>query len=135
MEASISRARVGVVLKAAQMRRRAFLCTFSRAVAWHLVSFHQAGLAYRILGMTQALYSLLSSDWLSPRTVFASMCSELTAISPLAAAILTWWLNRSFLSKWIPSHLTNLSGTRVLSTPSKSCKVIGGEQSYLRRLE
>ena len=55
MEASISNARVGVVLKAAQMRRSAFLCTFSRALAWHLVSFHHEGLAYKILGMMQAL--------------------------------------------------------------------------------
>ena len=89
MDASSSRAFVGVVLKAAQTRQRAFLCTFSRAFAWHLMSFHQAGQAYRILGMMQAVYSRLSRVWLSPRTVLANIVRALTAISPLAAASLT----------------------------------------------
>ena len=50
--------------------------------------------------------------------VLASIRSELTAFSPLAAAIFAWWLKRSFLSKWTPSHLTVLSGTKVLVVPS-----------------
>ena len=67
--------------------------------------------------------------------MLASIFSALTAFSPLAAASLTCWLKSSFLSKWTPSHLTVLSGTSVLVIPSKSCSVMGGEQSYLRRLE
>ena len=43
MDASISRACVGVVLKAAQIRHSADLCTLSRGRARHLVLFHQAG--------------------------------------------------------------------------------------------
>jgi hypothetical protein len=42
-EASTSRARVGVVLKAAQISLRAFLCTFSSGLAWHFVLFHHVG--------------------------------------------------------------------------------------------
>ena len=45
MDASSSSALVGVVLKAAQTRHRAFLWTFSRARAWHFVLFHHEGQA------------------------------------------------------------------------------------------
>lgn len=59
MEASTSSAAVGVVLNAAQISSRAFLWTFSRGFAWHLVLFHHVGQAYRILGTTHDRYSLL----------------------------------------------------------------------------
>ena len=39
-EASISRAYVGVVLKAAQISFSALCCTCSRGFAWHFVLFH-----------------------------------------------------------------------------------------------
>ena len=45
MEASTSRAVVGVVLKAAHMSFSPFRWTFSSGFAWTLVLFHQAGQA------------------------------------------------------------------------------------------
>ena len=52
MEASTSRAAVGVVLNAAHISSNAFLWTLLRGLAWHLVLFHHMGHAYRILGTT-----------------------------------------------------------------------------------
>ena len=43
MEASTSRACVGVVLNAAHISLRALRCTFSNGLAMHLVPFHQVG--------------------------------------------------------------------------------------------
>src|SRR6266545_4083279 len=47
IEASISRAYIGVVLKAAQMRWRALRCTFSSWKIWYWKPVHHAGQARR----------------------------------------------------------------------------------------
>ena len=67
--------------------------------------------------------------------MLASMVSPFIAFSPLAASCLAWCSNLSLRSKCTPSHFTVLCGVTVLSTPSMSCKVMEGEQSYLGRLE
>jgi len=43
MDASVSRAWIGVVLKAAQIRQSALCCTLSRGRIWYCLPDHQAG--------------------------------------------------------------------------------------------
>ena len=67
--------------------------------------------------------------------MFASIERPDTALFPLAASSLAWWSNRSFQSKYTPSHRTYFSGEMVLVIPSVSWNVMCGEQSYFGRRE
>ena len=78
MDALISSVVVGVVLKAAQIS----------------------------LGTMQKRYSCQRWTWLRPQMVLMSIMNELVACLSFAAASFTWWLNKSFLLKCMPSHLT-----------------------------
>ena len=70
------------------------------------------------MGETHERKRHLRYTWLRLWIVLASMDRALIVFLPFAALVLTWWWKSSFLSRWIPSHLTVLLGVRVLVIPS-----------------
>jgi len=61
-------------------------------------------LAYVIIGKIYVLYNIQRFRCERPHTMFDSMAMQPRAALSLVEIFFTWWLNRSFLSKWIPSQ-------------------------------
>ena len=61
-------------------------------------------LAYVIIGKIHVLYNVRRFRCERPCTMFDSMAMQPRAALALVEIFFTWWLNRSFLSKWIPSQ-------------------------------
>src|SRR5258708_292914 len=120
MEVLISRAVVGVVLNALEMKRSALFCVHSKVFfRAEGLPFQNATLPYVMIGSIVPRYSCLRQSWLMLLVEFPSMWSASIALEALEATIFTcswnlsWGLNHSprYLMQLVRVTSFSVSGT------------------------
>src|SRR5258708_32546689 len=127
MDVLISRAMVGVVLNALDMKCSALFCVHSKVffMAEDLL-FQNATLPYVMIGSIAPRYICLRQSWLTPLVEFPSMQSASIALEALEAAIFTCSWNLSWGSNHKPRNLVQL----VKWTSFRELGVFVGFQMY-----
>ena len=116
IDALISRAGIGVVLKAPVMNHNALFCACSSVflMAEDLPS-QNVMLLYVAIGSTAPKYICLRQSWFILLVEFPSMCKALVALKALEAAIFACSWNLSWGSSQRPRYLMHFAGVTSFS--------------------